>query len=111
MDKNLTDVLNRIGDEYGNNISNDSRFYMEIDIGKMAEKYGHFEIREKYRDKFAIVPLKHPVSGMKVRIDGRTFVNYAQFKSGVAVPNFIARDAGLSYKTYTAHDSMVCNFV
>ena len=65
---------------------------------------------KKCRDKYAIVPLKHPVSGMKVRIDGRTFVNYAQFESGVVVPNFIARDAGLSYKTFIPHDSMVCNF-
>jgi hypothetical protein len=47
---------------------------------------------------------------MKVRIDGRTFVNYAQFESGVVVPDYVARDAGLSYKTFIPKDSMILNF-
>jgi hypothetical protein len=110
MDKKLAQIVNKIGDDYKDNISKGSRFYLEVNIGEQAVKYGHSELGRKYDGKYAIVPLKRPLSGMKVRIDGRTFVNYAQFKSGVVVPNFIARDAGLSYKTFIPHDSMVCNF-
>ena len=40
----------------------------------------------------------------------RTFVDYAQFESGVVVPGYVAREAGLSYKTYVALDSMILNF-
>ena len=47
---------------------------------------------------------------MKVRIDGRTFVNYVQFDSGVAVPNYIAEDSELPYRAYAARDSMILNF-
>ena len=110
MDKTLAEVLLKIGDEFRDEISTGSRFYLEIDIGKQAAKYGYYELSEKYNNKYAIVPLKHPVSGMKVRVDGRTFVNYAQFESGVVVPIYVARDAGISYKTFMPQDSMVCNF-
>ena len=110
MNKDLAEVVNGIGDDFRDIILTGSRFYLEVNIGEQAEKYGHSELGEKYHDKYAIVPLKHPVSGMKVRIDGRTFVNYAQFESGVVVPNFIARDAGISYKTFIPYESMICNF-
>ena len=110
MDKSLAEVMKKIGNDFRDKILSGSRFYLEVNIGEQAAKYGHGELGKKYHDKYAIVPLKHPVSGMKVRIDGRTFVNYAQFESGVVVPNFIARDAGISYKTFIPHDSMICNF-
>ena len=110
IDKKLAEIVNKIEEDYKDHISEGSRFYLEVNIGEQAAKYGHSELNKKYDDQYAIVPLKHPLSGMKVRIDGRTFVNYAQFESGVVVPNFIARDAGLSYKAFIPHDSMVCNF-
>ena len=110
MDKKLAEIVNKIGDDYKDNISKGSRFYLEVNIGEQALKYGHSELGRKYDGKYAIVPLKRPLGGMKVRIDGRTFVNYAQFKSGVVVPNFIARNAGLSYKTFIPQDSMICNY-
>ena len=47
---------------------------------------------------------------MKVRVDGRTFVNYAQFESGVVVPEYVAQKAGLPFQPYTANDSMILNF-
>lgn len=47
---------------------------------------------------------------MKVRIDGCTFISYAQFDSGVAVPGYVANEAGLSHHCYTAQDSMILNF-
>jgi hypothetical protein len=110
MDKKLADVLKKIGDKFKNKILTDSRFYLEVDIGKQAAQYGHAELGNRYHEKYAVVPLKHPVNGMKVRIDGRTFVNYAQIESGVVVPKYMASDAGLSYKIFIPHDSMVCNF-
>ena len=110
MDKSLAEVMKKIGNDFRDKILSGSRFYLEVNIGEQAAKYGHGELGKKYHDKYAIVPLKHPVSGMKVRIDGRTFVNYAQFESGVVVPNFIARDAGISYKTFIPYESMICNF-
>lgn len=47
---------------------------------------------------------------MKVRIDGRTFVQYRQFDSGVVVPGHVAQQSGLSHKSYQANDSMILNF-
>ena len=47
---------------------------------------------------------------MKVRIDGRTYVNYAQLESGVAVPGYVAKEAGLPYKNFEPNDSMIRNF-
>jgi len=110
MDKKLADVLLKIGDEFRDEISMDSRFYLEVDIGKQAAKCGHSELEEKYRNTFAVVPLKFPMRGMKVRVDGRTFVNYAQYECGVVVPNYVAGDAGLSYKTFVPKNSMILNF-
>jgi hypothetical protein len=110
MKKNLHTVLKKIGDKYDEAISDNSRFYVEVDIGKMAGELGYPEIKADYRNTLAIVPLKAAVSGMKVRIDGRTFVNYAQFESGVVVPNYVAKEAGLPYKTFVPNDSMILNF-
>lgn len=82
MNDHLKKVLTWIGNEYENEISTTSRFYREVDIGKQAEKIGYDDIRNQYKGVYAIVPLNHPESGMKVRIDGRTFIDYAQFDSG-----------------------------
>ena len=50
------------------------------------------------------------MEGMKVRIDGRTFVNYVQSETGVAMPGYIAKYSGLPHKAYEAWDSMILNF-
>lgn len=110
MEQALREVLNRIGEKYINDISRHSRIYLEANIGKEAEKMGYSEIRLRYGSSHAIVPLKQPVPGMKVLVDGRTFVNYAQLKSGIVVPVYIADTAGLDYSVYVANDSMVLNF-
>ena len=111
MTDNLSEVLAKIGEEYRENINNDSRHYIEISIAKKASELGFSESQEPYKNAFAIVPLKDPFGGMKVRIDGRTFVNYAQFESGIVVPNYIARQVDLPQRPYSAKDSMICNFV
>ena len=56
------------------------------------------------------MPLKQPAEGMRVRIDGRTFMNYAQFEFGVVVPEYVAEDTGLPYKPFVPNDSMILNF-
>ncbi len=110
MTDNIGEVLTRIGEDYKENISKGSRHYLEINIARKAAELGFPEAESQYRDVYAIVPLKHPLNGMKVRIDGRTFVNYAQFESGVVVPGYVAKQVDLPHRAYTANDSMICNF-
>ena len=110
MIANLREVLTKIGEEYKKNINKNSRHYLEISIAKKAAELDFSEVKERYKNVCAIVPLKRPVSGMKVRIDGRTFVNYAQFESGIVVPNYVAKKVDLPHRGYTAKDSMICNF-
>jgi hypothetical protein len=110
MTEKLGEVLTKIGEDYRENIRNDSRHYLEISIAQKAAELGFSEAQEQYKNAFAIVPLKDPVGGMKVRIDGRTFVNYAQFESGIVVPNYVAIKVDLPHRDYIAKDSMICNF-
>ncbi|NNL75705.1 MAG: hypothetical protein HKO68_05145 [Desulfobacterales bacterium] len=110
MKNNLSQVLAQIGEDYKENIDDDSRHYLEISIAQKAAELGFSEVEESCKSAYAIVPLKHPVEGMKVRIDGRTFVNYTQFESGVVVPHYVARQLDLPHRAYIAKDSMICNF-
>jgi hypothetical protein len=110
MDRNLETVLNAIGERYQAEIHPQSNLYLEVDIGREAERSGHPELREHYRGVNACVPLKQVREGMKVLIDGRTFVGYAQLTSGVVIPGFVARDCRLTHSPYRASDSMVLNF-
>jgi len=110
MTDNLIKVLAKIGEEYQENIQEDSRYYLEISLAQKAAEMGFSEVKEHYRNVNAIVPLKHPIEGMKVRIDGRTFVDYAQFESGIVVPNYVARQVDLPNRAYIAQDSMIYNF-
>ncbi len=110
MTNKLSSVLTKIGEEHKENIRDDSRFYLEVSIAQKAAELGFSEVDEQYKDVYAIVPLKSPVGGMKVRIDGRTFVNYAQFECGIVVPHYIAGRVDLPHTTYIAKDSMICNF-
>ena len=110
MINELSTVLNTIGDEYKEKIKKGSRHYLEVSIGRQAEKLGHTDLKNKYENTYAIIPLKAPQKGMKVRIDGRTFVNYAEHTSGIAVPGYLAREIGHSFSTFVPNDSMICNF-
>ena len=110
MDKTVGDVLKKIEQDYQRIIQRGSRHYLEVNVGERAEQLGHPELKDKYGKTCAIVPLKGPQKGMKVRIDGRTFVDYAEFESGIAVPGYLARVTGQSYKTFIPNDSMICNF-
>lgn len=106
----LNDVLDRIGEEYKSILLRGSRHYLEVSVGKRATELGYADLSEKYQHAQVIVPLKTPQKGMKVRIDGRTFVNYAEHTSGIAVPGHLVREAGRSFKRFVPNDSMICNF-
>lgn len=110
MNRNLDNILTGIAEEFRSNISENSRYYLEVDIGKHAGKMGYSDEEMKYGKVNAVVPLKEPVKGMKVMIDGRTFTDYAQFGSGIAVPGYVARDSELPCKAYEADESMILNF-
>lgn len=110
MNHRLNEILDRIAEEFKGKIQKGSRHYLEINIGKQAQKLGYGDMAEAYKYACAIVPLKDPQKGMKVRIDGRTFVNYAEHASGIAVPGPLAGKAGRAFKTYVPNDSMICNF-
>lgn len=110
MKSHLSLVLKHIGEEFKDEISPGSRFYREVDIGRKAGHLGYGDLASGYADVYAVIPLKRPVDGMKVRIDGRTFVNYVQFESGVVVPGYVGEDAGLPCEPFVPCDSMILNF-
>jgi hypothetical protein len=110
MTDRLETVLERIGVEFREDILENSRFYREVDIGREAGRLGFAELRGRYQDVYAIVPLKRPIEGMKVRIDGRTFVDYAQLDSGVVVPGYVVRETRLPFRPFWPNDSMILNF-
>lgn len=109
MTNPVTRVIQAISDTYRDDIAETGRHYREVDIGREAEKLGITEISPAIRTARAIIPLKKPACGMKVRIDGRTFVDYARLASGVAVPGYVARAADLPYRAYVPEDSMILN--
>jgi len=110
MNNDLDAVLQHISETFQAEILPTSRNYREVDIGKRAEMLGFPDLAQTYRSVNAVVPVKEPVDGMKVLVDGRTFVNYRQFDSGIVVPGYVAEASGLTHHPFAAHDSMVLNF-
>jgi len=110
MSNNLDEVLTNISEQYKEDISSGSRFCLEVDIGKRAQEMGYSDVKEKYQGVEAVVPVKEAKQGMKVRIDGRTYVRYAQLESGIAVPGYVAKESGLPHSAYEANDSMIRHF-
>jgi hypothetical protein len=110
MDNRIDELLMQIEKEYGDKIQRGGRHYLEVNLAERAHRMGYSDLGEKYRTASAIIPLKAPQRGMKVRIDGRTFVNYAEYDSGVAVPGYLAKAAGRKYRVFVPNDSMICNF-
>ncbi|MDY6832102.1 MAG: hypothetical protein SWC96_09735 [Thermodesulfobacteriota bacterium] len=72
MNASIDTILTTIGDTYKDRIDPRARHYLEINIGKQAEAMGLSGLPEHLLAASAIVPLKAPASGMKVRVDGRT---------------------------------------
>jgi hypothetical protein len=110
MNKKIDELLEHVEKSHSGKIQRGSRHYLEVNIAEYALKLGFKEIGETYKTACAIIPLKEPQPGMKVRIDGRTFVNYAEYDSGMAVPGYLAKDSSRKFRTFAPNDSMICNF-
>lgn len=110
MDNQLDAVLQHISEAFQAEILSGSRNYREVDIGKRSEMLGFPDLAQTYRSVNAVVPVKEPAHGMKVMVDGRTFMNYRQFDSGIVVPGYVAEASGLPHRLFVANDSMVLNF-
>lgn len=110
MNKSLTKVLEHIRDSYRNKACKGARHYTNIRIGTIAEKLNLKNIDPDIADREVIISLKDPQPGMKVRIDGRTFIRYAEYADGFAVPEAVAMKAGIKYQPYTPQNSMILNY-
>ena len=110
MRTHLDTVLKRIGENFRDKISENSKYYVEVNIGREAENLGYPDIKDKFHHVYAVVPLREPLPGLKVMIDGRTFSDYAQFTSGIAVPGYVARESSLPSQAYKPDDSLILNF-
>ncbi len=109
MENPIELLLGHLEKEYGSKIKKGARHYLEVNLAAQARKMGLAGL-DQYQTACAIIPLKDPQQGMKVRIDGRTFVNYAEYDSGMAVPGYLAKLSGRKYRTFVPNDSMICNF-
>jgi hypothetical protein len=110
MDNRIDVLLKHVEETYGDKIQRGARHYLEVNLAEQARKLGFADLGEKYKNACAIIPLKTPQQGMKVRIDGRTFVNYAEYDSGMAVPVYLANASGRKFRNFVPNDSMICNF-
>jgi hypothetical protein len=110
MDKRIDELLKHVEEIYGDKIQRGARHYLEVSLAEQALKLGFADLGEKYKNVYAIIPLKTPQHGMKVRIDGRTFVNYAEYDSGMAVPVYLANASARKFRNFVPNDSMICNF-
>lgn len=110
MDTQLTKLITHLAIKYDRTIHPGSQYILEVDLGHEAEQIGYGDLGKRLRGVEAVVPVKEPAPGMKVLIDGRTFINYAQYDSGIAVPEFVARDIDLPATRYTPGDSLIRQF-
>jgi hypothetical protein len=111
MTQNLIDdVLRVVEEEFREEMEPTSRFFVDVDLGRTAARLGLQDPEGILSGVEAVVPLRRLRGGMRVRVDGRTFVDYAQCDSGLAVPGYVARRAGLRFRPYRALDSMVRMF-
>ena len=110
MDTRINELLEHVERTYGSKMQRGARHYMEVNLAQLARAMGFADLGEKYKNACAIIPLNAPQEGMKVRIDGRTFVNYAEYDSGMAVPGYLAKASNRKFRTFVPNDSMICNF-
>lgn len=111
MKRELNEVIHYVSAKYKKLISKDGNNYIELNIGKLADMLGHSNIRKKFKNEGVIIPIKQHVNGMKVRIDGRTFVKYSQFESGIALPGHLAKESDLPRQPYIPNENMILNCV
>ena len=107
MDKRLDKILSGIIDDFRDELSDDSIYFVDVNIGQRAARMGYDDLGNQYKTTEAVLYVRNPKKGMKVMIDGRTFVNYACLGPGVAVPSHVAKQTAMKHKPFTAADSLV----
>ena len=107
MDNRLDSILTGIIDDFRDELTDDSIYFVDVNIGQRAARMGYDDLRNRYKTTEAVVFVRNPKKGMKVMIDGRTFVNYASLGPGVAVPSYVAERTAFKHKPFTAADSLV----
>ena len=85
MNSDLKGLLMKIGHDYQNLIEKGSRHYIEVSLARAAGELGFKEAEKQYRHAYAIVPLKRPLKGMKVRLP--PVIDFNQLKVGCAMAN------------------------
>ena len=109
MTNGLADVLNGIVAEFDGEILATANTYSLVDIGKASEVLGHPELKDRYDDVNAVIPLRRTRGGLNFEVNGKDLSDYAQLNSGIAVPAYVAEEAGLPSKQYQPKDRMVLN--
>ncbi len=56
MSDHLKKTLEQIGEDFRQAISEDSRHYCEVSIGRKAEHLGYTDLKQQFQDVYAIVP-------------------------------------------------------
>ena len=110
MDGNLTTIIAQLSATYGDVIQRGSRNILEVDLGLAAEQMGFDALGHRLRGVEAVIPVKEPVDGMKVLIDGRTFAGYQEYGPGIAVPGHVASEIALPASPFLPADSLVRQF-
>lgn len=102
----LGDILIKIGEEFKEEIWAKSDKYCLIDIGKAFEAFG-IKDGDKYEGVKAVVPLKKgQKDSIAILVNGKDLSDYAHLESGIAVPEWVAEEAGLTYKKYEPKERM-----
>lgn len=58
MKSKLKRILDHIGESHKSMIQADGEHYMEVNLGMTARGLGYADLQEKYKDAYAMVPIK-----------------------------------------------------
>ena len=101
MTNDLAEVLNGIAAEYEGEINPKSDLYSLVDIGKAAQALGKPELFDRYEGVRAVLPLRRRRgSGLAIAVNGLGFADYVQLESGLAVEEYVAKEADLESTPY-----------
>jgi len=109
MAKELADVLNSIADNYKGEILATAKVYNLVDIGLAARDLGNTELQDRFEDVNAVVPIRRVRDGFNVEVDGSGLTDYVQLENGIAIPSYVAIEAGVTGTPYTPRESMILN--
>jgi|TARA_B100002003_G_C14019005_1_gene491460 hypothetical protein len=101
-------ILNRIGRVFKPAVIENSEDHLTFDLGEEFQILGSDAGKEHFEGVAIIVPIITQRGGWPVQIAGTIeYADYAQLHSGIAVPEHIARLAGLPYSKFQPKEDMV----